>query len=81
MMNTFIDEHRGSFGIEPTCRVLPIAPSTYHVHAARLADPSLMSDCAKRDAELRAEMRRVWEANFQVHGVRKVWRQGFEAAF
>ncbi len=83
-MNAFIDEHRGSFGIEPICRVLPIAPSTYRVHAARLADPLLMSDRAKRDAELRPEIRRVWETNFQVYGVCKVWRQllreGFEVA-
>ena len=83
-MNAFIDEHRGAFGIEPICRVLPIAPSTYRVHAARLADPSLMSDRAKRDAELRPEIRRVWEDNFQVYGVRKLWRQllreGFEVA-
>jgi transposase InsO family protein len=83
-MKAFIDEHRDVFGIEPICRVLPIAPSTYHTHAARLADPSLMSDRAKRDAELRPEIRRVWEANFQVYGARKVWRQllreGFEIA-
>ena len=83
-MKAFIDDHRGTFGIEPICRVLPIAPSTYHVHASRMADPSLMSDRAKQDAGLRPEIRRVWEENFQVYGVRKVWRQllreGFEIA-
>jgi len=71
----FIDEHRDVYGVEPICRVLPIAPSTYYAHAARLADPSLLSDRAKRDAGLRPEIRRVWEENFQVYGVRKVWRQ------
>jgi transposase InsO family protein len=55
--------------------VLPIAPSTYRAHAARLADPSLLSDRAKRDAGLRPEIQRVWEENFEVYGVRKVWRQ------
>ena len=74
-MKAFIDEHRDAFGIEPICRVLPIAPSTYHAHAARRADPSRMSARAQRDAGLRAEIRRVWEENFQVYGVRKVWRQ------
>lgn len=71
----FIDEHREEYGVEPICRVLPIAPSTYRAHAARLADPSLLSDRAKRDAGLRPEIRRVWEENFEVYGVRKVWRQ------
>lgn len=60
--------------IEPR-RVLPIAPSAYRAHAARLADPSTRSDRARRDAGLRAEIQRVWEDNFQVFGVRKVWRQ------
>ncbi len=69
----FIDEHRDVYGVEPICRVLPIAPSTYYAHAARLADPSLLSDRAKRDAGLRPEIRRVWEENFQVYGVPKVW--------
>ena len=70
-----IDEHRSEYGVEPICRVLPIAPSTYRAHAARLADPSKLSDRIKRDAEQRPEIQRVWEENFQVYGVRKVWRQ------
>jgi len=71
----FIDEHREVYGVEPICRVLPIAPTTYRVHAARLADPSLRSDRAKRDTELRPEIKRIWKANYEVYGVRKVWRQ------
>jgi putative transposase len=71
----FIDEHRDEYGVEPICRVLPIAPSTYRAHAARLADPSKRSKRAKRDAELRPEIQRVWDENFEVYGVRKVWRQ------
>jgi putative transposase len=71
----FIDEHRDEHGVEPICRILPIAPSTYRAHVARLADPSKLSNRAKRDAELRAEIQRVWDENFQVYGVRKVWRQ------
>ncbi len=38
-MKAFIDEHREVYGVEPICRVLPIAPSTYYEHAARKADP------------------------------------------
>ena len=74
-MKMFIDEHRNEYGVEPICRVLPIAPSTYRAHAARLSDPSLMSERAKRDSELRPVIRRVWQENFEVYGVRKVWRQ------
>ena len=53
----------------------PIAPSTYRAHARRVADPSRLSDRAKRDAELRPKIQRVWDENFNVYGVRKVWRQ------
>ena len=71
----FIDDHRAAYGVEPICRVLPIAPSTYHAHAARRADPGKLSARARRDAVLQADIKRVWEANFQLYGVRKVWRQ------
>ena len=71
----FIDEHREEYGVEPICAVLPIAPSTYYQHKLWQADSSRRSARAKRDAVLRVHIRRVWDANFQVYGVRKVWRQ------
>ena len=74
-MIAFIDEHCAVYGVEPICRLLPIAPSTYHAHAARRADPSKLSARAKSDVALIVEIRRVWEENFCVYGVRKVWRQ------
>ena len=74
-MIAFIDEHRGVYGVEPICRVLPIAPSTYHAHAARRGDPGRLSRRAKRDEVLKTEIRRVFEENFRVYGVRKLWRQ------
>jgi putative transposase len=74
-MVSFIDTHRGGYGVEPICRVLPIAPSTYYEHRARRVDPGRLSARAQRDARLCPEIRRVWEENFQVYGVRKVWRQ------
>ena len=74
-MIAFIDEHRAIHGVEPICRVLPIAPSTYHAHAARRADPGKLPARAQRDVTLRIEIRRVHEENFRVYGVRKVWRQ------
>ena len=83
-MIAFIDDHRGLYGVEPICRLLPIAPSTYHVHRARRNDPSRLSDRARSDAELRIEIARIHAENFGVYGARKVWRQlrreGFEVA-
>jgi transposase InsO family protein len=57
------------------CRVLQIAPSTWHEHARRKADPDCLPRRAKRDAELSVQIRRVFEENFGVYGVRKVWKQ------
>jgi putative transposase len=74
-MIAFIDEHRDAYGVEPICKILPIAPSTYHAHVARRASPERLPMRAKRDAVLKAEIRRMFEANFRVYGVRKVWRQ------
>src|SRR4051812_47512130 len=69
-MIDFIDEHRAIYGVEPICRVLPIAPSTYHAHAARRADPGKLSARLQRDAALNVEIRPVYEENFGVYGVR-----------
>jgi hypothetical protein len=74
-MKAFIDEHREVYGVEPIGRVLPIAPSTYHEHAARKANPDRRPARARRDAELSHEIRRVFAEHFGVYGVRKVWRQ------
>ena len=71
----FIDDNRATYGVEPICRVLPIAPSTYHARMAQRADPAKASARARRDVALRAEIRHVFEGNFGVYGVRKVWRQ------
>jgi putative transposase len=74
-MIAFIDAHRDVHGVEPICQVLPIAPSTYHAHVARRADPATAPARVRRDASLCGPIRRVWEENFRVYGVRKVWRQ------
>src|SRR5581483_561512 len=74
-MIAFIDAHRGVYGVEPICRVLPIAPSTYHAYAARGRDPDRAPLRQKRDTALCQEIRRVFEENLAVYGVRKVWRQ------
>lgn len=67
-MIAFIDCHKMRWGVEPICRVLPIAPSTYY--AARKRAP-----CSRtlRDEQLKAEILRVWKANYKVYGADKIW--------
>jgi transposase InsO family protein len=57
------------------CKVLPVAPSTYHDHVAKRANPSRLSARAKRDLVLRPEIERVFKDNHEVYGARKIWRQ------
>lgn len=83
-MIQFIEDHRADHGVEPICKHLPIAPSTFYDHMAKLANPDLLSDRARRDEELKPEIERVFEENLSVYGVRKVWhqmrREGFDIA-
>ena len=83
-MIAFIDAQRADYGVEPICRVLKIAPSTYHAHDARRRRPERAPPRVRRDVALSVEIRRIFEENFQVYGVRKVWRQlkreGFDVA-
>jgi putative transposase len=67
---TFVDVHRESWGIEPICRTLQIAPSTYY--GAKRRPPSAR---ALGDEQLKAAIGRVHRDNFGVYGVEKVWRQ------
>jgi putative transposase len=74
-MVRFLDQHRATYGVEPICALLPIAPSTYFRWKAQQHDPTTRSSRAQRDDDLRAAIQRVWDANEQVYGPRKVWRQ------
>jgi transposase InsO family protein len=79
-----MEDHITSYGVEPMCKVLRIAPSTWHARAAKQADPEKRSKRAKADAEMSLKIRQVYEDNFGVYGVRKIWhtlkRQGVEVA-
>ena len=66
----FIDGHRQKWGVEPICRTLQVAPSTYY--AARSRPPSVRR---RRDEELKPQIERVHADNFGVYGAEKVWRQ------
>ena len=74
-MIAFIDQNRDEYGVEPICRMLKIAPSTYHAQDMRRRRPENAPPRVQRDVALKAEIRRVYERNFQVYGARKVWLQ------
>ncbi len=74
-MIAFIDDHREAHGVEPICKVLPIAPSTYHARVAGRRDPAKLSARARRDVRLCENIQRVFDENFGVYGARKIWRQ------
>jgi transposase InsO family protein len=80
----FIDDHRGEYGVEPICRVLKIAPSTFHAHAARRARPETAPPRIQRDAVLKPHALRLFAENFEVQKARTVRRQlkreGFDIA-
>jgi putative transposase len=74
-MIAFVDAYRDEHGVEPVCRVLKIAPSTYHEHARRRVYPETAPARVQRDEKLKVEIKRVFDENFQVYGARKVWHQ------
>jgi transposase InsO family protein len=74
-MVAFIDDHREKFGVEPICRVLPIAPSVYYEFKLRARCPERRPARAQRDEGLCEHVHRVWDENKQVYGPRKVWKQ------
>ena len=74
-MIAYIDDHRDRFGVEPICKVLPIAPSVYYEHRARRADPTRCPPRLHKDMALSLEVSRVHRENLGVYGARKVWLQ------
>jgi len=72
---TTTEAQRETFGVEPICQVLQIAPSGYRRHAAQQRNPSLRCARARRDESLIPQIERVWQVNLQVYGA----RQGLEA--
>ncbi|MDH2240312.1 IS3 family transposase [Pigmentiphaga sp. GD03639] len=75
VLNDFVDQHRATHGVEPICKALQIAPSGYWRHAALLREPHKRCARAHRDEALVPQIERVWNANMQVYGADKVWRQ------
>ncbi|HFP3305939.1 TPA: IS3 family transposase [Escherichia coli] len=70
-----LDKLREQYGVGPVCSELHIAPSTYYHCQQQRHHPDKRSARAQRDDWLKREIRRVYDENHQVYGVRKVWRQ------
>jgi putative transposase len=71
-VSSFIDEHRALYGVEPICRALQVAPSTYYAVKARERTPAART---LRDRAALAEIARVHEGSRGLYGARKVWWQ------
>ncbi|WP_141839230.1 IS3 family transposase [Herbaspirillum sp. SJZ107] len=74
-VRAFIDQYRHAYGVEPICKVMQVAPSGYWRYAARQRNPALRCARVQRDDVLSVDIERVWQANMQVYGADKVWRQ------
>jgi hypothetical protein len=74
MMVRFIDAHQDTYGVEPICDVLPIAPSLYHERRARQRDPERRPPRVRRDERLGRQIQRAWHEEHEVYGARKVWK-------
>jgi putative transposase len=83
-MMDFIEESREAFGVEPICRALQFAPSTYYDRRAIMHDPDRASARAKSDAAMSVKIDAAWDANRKLYGARKIWhvlrRQGEDPA-
>ena len=83
-MTDFIEEHRETYGVEPMCKILQIAPSTYYERRAIARDPDLASARAKSDAALSVKIDAAWQDNRKLYGARKIWhvlrREGEDVA-
>lgn len=66
----FVDAHRETYGVEPICREVPIAPSTYYAQKAMAAAPERLPVRLQRDQHLSVEIRRVWMENQEVYGAK-----------
>jgi hypothetical protein len=74
-MVSFIDSHKETYGVEPICRCLPIAPATFYEKKARQRDLTRLPERKQRDLRLQEKILKIWNENLQVNGVRKVWHR------
>ncbi len=73
-MVAFVDAHRGTYGVEPICAQLPIAPSTYSAAKAVEAEPTRAASRVQREAVFLSAIQQVWHAERRLHGARRIWK-------
>ena len=69
-MSRFIEERRGTFGVEPICRVLGVAVSTFYARRSR--KPSRRE---LQDRELVGKIHEARAGYRRAYGVRKTWKE------
>ena len=74
-MVAFVDSNKAKYGVEPICKCLPIAPETYYEEKRRQRDITRLPERKQLDLVLKVKILRIWNENYQVYGVPKVWRQ------
>jgi putative transposase len=74
-MVQFVEDHRATYGVEPICHAIGMAPSTFYEQHGRTRAPERAPARTKREAVLRPEILRCWHANQRVYGAKKVWKQ------
>jgi putative transposase len=76
MMVSFPDSRMETYGIEPICKCLPIAPSAYYEEKVRHRDLTRLQERKRFDLRLNEKILRIWNESCMVYGVRRVWLQG-----
>ena len=83
-MIAFIEESREAHEVEPICKALQCAPSTYYDRRAIIRDPDRASARARSDAALNVKIDAAWEDNCMLYRARKIWhvlrREGEDVA-
>ena len=74
-MIQFIDDHKSEYGVEPICRVLLIAPSTYHRAKDLESCPEKRSLRSQHGDYYISEIKRIWQDSKCRYDARKVWQQ------
>ena len=75
VMVKFIDDEKEKYEVEPICRILPIAPSTYYRIKDEQDNPEKQCRRKQSDKHLMAQIKQIWQASGCRYGIRKVWHK------
>ena len=69
-MSRYVEERRGTFGVEPICRVLGVAVSTFYARRSRKPSRRELAD-----RELVGKIHEARTGYRRAYGVRKTWKE------